>query len=50
VMFNELFAVYLTDSNALEPLRAIPFADIVVDEGRASFVPAMDLVFSQWPG
>jgi hypothetical protein len=41
VMCSEPFAVYSTDSNALELLRAIVFVDIIVDEGRASFVSAM---------
>jgi hypothetical protein len=49
-MCKELFAVYSTDSNVLEPLQAIAFADIVVDEGGASFALVMDLVFSQWLG
>ena len=49
MMCNELFAVYSTDSNALELLRASAFTGIVLDEGRASFVLAMDLVFSHWP-
>jgi hypothetical protein len=50
VMCNELFAAYSTDSKVLELLRAIAFADIVVDGGRASLVLAVDLVFSQWAG
>lgn len=50
-MCDELFVIYSTDSNSLEPLRAIAFTNNVLDEGRAAFVLAMmDLVFSEWPG